>query len=669
MFSQKKFKVIELIIQDYNLLVTKLLIIHLKGLKNVDERVVQNNLPLDIEKLQCIFIESFSIAIYAIDSIKSSSGSTTAGTDFVRFKTAQEFLKLIQEEKLKKTKYFYSKKNQKVKKDLPKVIIDSHFEDSKLADNQAFTFNNLLQLNLLKKVNLKSIRKNYKSSSVKRIWVPKSDDISYRSLGIPVLKDPVLQKIIYLSIFPIVEYQSDSNSFGFRKQRSAHQAISIIVDSMIRYTKINQPKKRSSIHKIDEVTYKLLTKDKFAVKGGNLGGARKSKKKFNWSYYKLSPVTLKQPSIIQYTPYIKYINVDIVKCFDNISHKLILELTPLVSKYKFLLKSWLKAPIVGSESWESKKLIKITPNSGVPQESIIGPLVCNLVLDGLETIIYKVCLNNPHYELNAEQQHFAKTKLGIKNLNIKRETNVTCLRFADDIFIFGLADRSTMVKINLEMINFLNSRGLTVNLTKDNVKVFCPGNSFGYLGFKFYFPDYKNKELNLNKGRFTKYQMDLTSSANYRWSSYHRSNPFIMIDPKKLANIKEKMRKIFVRSLASEPLNVVINKNNTLIRGICNYYSISRECRLQLNSFEPYLYRQMWKIAKQKFGSKPKLISFIKSEFVKKGRFVAKRAWQLKPSDIKPYGVKKYILNSSGTKNIKFTYLSWCNWDIKIFFE
>jgi hypothetical protein len=66
-----------------------------------------------------------------------------------------------------------------------------------------------------------------------------------------------------------------------------------------------------------------------------------------------------------------------------------------------------------------------------------------------------------------------------------------------------------------------------------------------------------------------------------------------MIDPKKLANIKKKMRKIFVRNLASKPLNVVISKNNTLIRGICNYYSISRECRLQLNSFEPYLYRQM----------------------------------------------------------------------------
>jgi hypothetical protein len=141
-----------------------------------------------------------------------------------------------------------------------------------------------------------------------------------------------------------------------------------------------------------------------------------------------------------------------------------------------------------------------------------------------------------------------------------------------------------MVKINLELIKFLNSRGLSVNLTKSNVKIFCPGNSFRYLGFQFYFPDCKNN--NLNKSRFIKYRNDLTSSC-------HRSNPFIMIEPKRLASIKAKMRKIFIRSLASKPLNVIINKNNTLIRGICNYYSISRECRLQLNSFEPYLYRYM----------------------------------------------------------------------------
>lgn len=638
LFSQENLKVIELLIQDYNLLVTKLLIIHLKDLKKVVERVIQNNLSSNLERLQCVFIESFSIAIYAIYSIKSSSDSTIAGTDLVRFKKKYEFLKDIQEAKLKKTKYFYSKKSPKVKKDLPKIIVENLLKDSELADNKAFEFNNLLQLDLLKKINLKSIRKNYKSGSIKRIWTPKSDGDSYQSLGMPVLRDRILQKIIYLSILPIVEYQADSNSFGFRESRTAHQAISIVADSMIRYSKTNQPKKRASIHKIDKASYKDLTVNKFAIKGGNLGGRRRSKKRFNWFYYKLAPVTLKKASMVQYTPYMKYINKNIANCFDNISHEVILKLTPLVNKYKFLLKTWLKAPIVGPESWESKKIVKNIPDSGVPQGSIIRPLVCSLILDGLETTIYKVCLERPYYELNTEQQNFARVKLGINNLDIKRETNVTCLRFADNIFIFGLANRATMVKIESELISFLNSRGLVLNQKEDNVQVFCPGNSFKYLGFQFYFPDYKNQELKLNKGRFTKYKNDLTSQANYRRSSYHRSNPYIMIDPEKLAGLKAKIRKVFVRSLASEPLNVIINKNNTLIRSICNYYSISRECRLQLNSFEPYLYRKMWKIVKQKFGSKPKLVSFIKSEYIREGRFLAKRAIQLKPSDIKPYG-------------------------------
>merc|ERR1712226_379718 len=84
LFSEENLKAIKLIIQDYNILVTKLTIIHLKGLRKVGERVIQNNLSPDLENLQCVFIESFSIAIYVIHSIKSFSGSTTAGTDSIR---------------------------------------------------------------------------------------------------------------------------------------------------------------------------------------------------------------------------------------------------------------------------------------------------------------------------------------------------------------------------------------------------------------------------------------------------------------------------------------------------------------------------------------------------------------------------------------------------------
>jgi retron-type reverse transcriptase len=631
-FNKQNLEKIESILEEYNLTVTKLLIINLNRL---NKRVIQQNLPNKLQRLQCLLIESFSIAVYAINSIKTAPGSNTAGSDSIRFKSKAKFLNDLQKERLIKTKYFFSTKSVKVKKDLPKVIRDNIAEDSKLAEQLATEYNLKLQLELIKKVNLKSIRKNYKPINTKRIWIPKSNNKA-RPIGIPSLRDRVLQKIILFAILPIVEYQSDSNSFGFREDRTPHQAISIVADSIIRFSKINQPIKRSSFKKVSAETYKKSTGHKFIIKGGNIGELRKSKRQYRKFYYVFSD-KFQESKMKQYTPYIKYLNVDIVGCFENISHKAILELTPIASKYLFLLKAWLKAPIVGPESIDSKKVVRFELLCGVPQGTIIGPIICNIVLDGLEQTLYKICLENPHYQLNLEQQKFAEQKIGIKNLVIKRETNITCVRYADDILIFGLSDREIFKKIENGLVKFLQSRGLELEKSSGNIKVFCPGNSFKYLGFKFCFPDYKRNSKKLNKGRFTKHRYDITSMCNHRYSEYHRSNPYIIIDPNKFAKIKFKARKLFVRSLASEPLNIIINKQNSLIRGICNYYSISRESRMQLDSLEPFFYKQMWKIVKKKFGSKPKKVSFIKSEFIQKNRFFYKRAIQLKPSDIKPY--------------------------------
>jgi len=111
---------------------------------------------------------------------------------------------------------------------------------------------------------------------------------------------------------------------------------------------------------------------------------------------------------------------------------------------------------VGPESMSSKKIISFEPLSGIPQGSIIGPMVCNIVLDGLEQTLYNVCLKNPSYQLNDQQQKFATKKIGIKNLITKRETNITYVRYADDIMIFGLTNRVILQKIKSELIKFLN---------------------------------------------------------------------------------------------------------------------------------------------------------------------------------------------------------------------
>lgn len=64
----------------------------------------------------------------------------------------------------------------------------------------------------------------YKPNSVKRIWIPKSNG-ERRSLGISVILDRAVQAVYLEIIDPIVEIDSCENSYGFRKLRSAKDAI------------------------------------------------------------------------------------------------------------------------------------------------------------------------------------------------------------------------------------------------------------------------------------------------------------------------------------------------------------------------------------------------------------------------------------------------------------
>jgi hypothetical protein len=148
LFSLECLRDIEEIISNYNLLVTKIIIVFLK--KGI--RMTQKNLPNDIVKLQCLLMESFSIGVYAVNYIKVSPGGNIAGIDFVRFRKKSEFLKAIQYSKFKNPRYAFSSKNIKVKKDLPKLILDNFAEDSKLAKLKAYEFNLKLQIDLIKKV-------------------------------------------------------------------------------------------------------------------------------------------------------------------------------------------------------------------------------------------------------------------------------------------------------------------------------------------------------------------------------------------------------------------------------------------------------------------------------------------------------------------------------------
>ena len=66
----------------------------------------------------------------------------------------------------------------------------------------------------------------YKAPPVRRVRIPKAGSrTETRPIGIPTLEDKVLQRAVVMVLEPIYEQDFNDCSYGFRPQRSAHQAL------------------------------------------------------------------------------------------------------------------------------------------------------------------------------------------------------------------------------------------------------------------------------------------------------------------------------------------------------------------------------------------------------------------------------------------------------------
>ena len=97
---------------------------------------------------------------------------------------------------------------------------------------------------------------SYFPKPVKEVIIPKADG-GKRKLGIPTISDRIAQEVVKAYLEPRLEAVFVANSYGYRPQKSAHQALEKVRENARKYPWVIDMDIKSFF---DEVSHELLMK-------------------------------------------------------------------------------------------------------------------------------------------------------------------------------------------------------------------------------------------------------------------------------------------------------------------------------------------------------------------------------------------------------------------------
>ena len=293
---------------------------------------------------------------------------------------------------------------------------------------------------------------------VRERMIDKPDGKSRRRLGVPTVRDRVVQAALKLVLEPIFEADFQPVSYGFRPKRRAHDAVAEI---------------------------RLLAANSY-----------------EW-----------------------VVDADIEACFDELSHSaLSARVRQRIGDKRVLalVKAFLKAGILSEDA------VTRDTHTGTPQGGILSPLLANVALSALD-------------------EHFVAAWESDRVVRARRRrhgvANYRLVRYADDLVLMVSGVQADAERLRDELATVLAPIGLRLSERKTRICHIDEG--FDFLGWRI--------QRHTKKGTSKRYIYTYPSKTA-------------------LARIKDKLRARSKRQATDLPLETVLHRLNSVLRGWTNYF-------------------------------------------------------------------------------------------------